>query len=109
MFENGGFEIYESTTKEYVIKDIYEESDDLSKHMLEIREVLDEIKIKFYELKENIALWEDDDRARISTSWVTMLRKATGPIRQQGVQMALEDLTKAGYDVSKLQAPGPPP
>lgn len=72
--------------------------------MLEVREVLDEIKTKFYELEENTASWEDDNRARISASWVTMLRKATGPIRQQGVQLALEDLINAGYDVSKLQA-----
>ena len=103
MFEEGGFEIYESTTKEYVIKDIYEEPDGPSKHMLEVREVLDEIKTKFYELEENTALWEDDDKARISMSWVTMLRKATGPIRQQGVRLALEDLTNSGYDVSNLR------
>ena len=55
MFEEGGFEIYESTTKEYVIKDVYEEPDGPSKHMLEVCKVLDEIKTKFYELEENTA------------------------------------------------------
>lgn len=55
MFEEEGFEIYESTTKKYVIKDIYEEPNGPSKHMLEVREVLDEIKTKFYELEENTA------------------------------------------------------
>ena len=32
-----------------------------------------------------------------------MLRKATGPIRQQGVKMALEELATSSYDVVKLQ------
>lgn len=50
MFE-GGFKIYESTIKEYVTKDIYDKPDGLSKHMLDIREVLDEIKAKFYKLE----------------------------------------------------------
>lgn len=37
----------------------------ISKHVLWVREVLDEIKTKFYELEGNTASWEDDDRARI--------------------------------------------
>ena len=48
MFEEGGFEIYESAIKEYVTRDIYDEPDDPSKHILDVREVLDEIKSKFY-------------------------------------------------------------
>lgn len=51
MFEEGGFEIYESTTKEYVTKDIYDKPDGLSKHILYIREILDKIKAKLYELE----------------------------------------------------------
>ena len=48
MFEEGGFEIYESAIKEYVTRDIYDEPDGPSKHILDVREVLDEIKSKFY-------------------------------------------------------------
>ena len=107
MFKEGGFEIYEYATQEYVVKNIYNEPDGPSKYILEVREVLDEIKRKFYELEENTASWEDKNRARISAFWVIMLRKATGSIRLQGVQMALEDLTNAGYNVFKLQASGP--
>lgn len=55
MFEEGGFEIYESTIKEYVTKNIYDEPDGLSKHILDIREVLDKIKTKFYELETDTA------------------------------------------------------
>ena len=62
MFERG-FEIYESITKEYVTRDIYDEPDGPSKHMLDVREVLNEIKFKFYELEAGTADWEDDVRA----------------------------------------------
>ena len=55
MFKEGGFEIYESITKEYVIRDIYDEPDDSSKHMLDVRKILNNIKSKFYELKVGTA------------------------------------------------------
>lgn len=67
MFEEGGFEIYEGISKEYAKKDIYDELDGPSKHMLDVREVLDEIKAKFYELEAGTADWEDDVKERIST------------------------------------------
>ena len=52
MFKEEDFEIYESIIKEYVTKNIYNKSnDDFSKHILNIREIFDEIKIKFYDLK----------------------------------------------------------
>ncbi len=103
MFEEGGFEIYESTTKEYATKDIYDEPDGPSKHMLDVREVLEEIKTKFYDLEAGTVDWEDDVRERISAQWVAMLRQMTGPIRQQGVQEALKELTDTGHDIAKLR------
>ena len=105
MFEEGGFEIYESTTKEYATKDIYDEPDGPSKHMLDVREVLEEIKTKFYDLEAGTVDWEDDVRERISAQWVAMLRQMTGPIRQQGVQEALKELTDNGHDIAKLRRP----
>ena len=53
--------------------------------MLNVREVLDEIMAKFYDLEAGMMDWEDDVRERISAQWVAMLRQITGPIRQQGV------------------------
>ena len=103
MFQEGGFEIYESTTKEYVTKDIYDEPDGPSKHMLDVREVLEEIKTKFYDLEAGTVDWEDDVRERVSAQWVAMLRQMTGPIRQQGVEEALKELTDNGFDVAKLR------
>ena len=66
MFEEGSFEIYESTTKEYVTKDIYDKPDSPSKYILDVRKVLDKIKTKFYNLEAGTIDWEDDVRERIS-------------------------------------------
>ena len=73
--------------------------------MLDVREVLDEIKTKVYELEAGTAGWEDDVRERISAQWVSMLRQMTGPIRQRGAQEALKELTEDGYNVARLEAP----
>ena len=61
------FEIYEFIIKKYVIKNIYKKSNDFNKHIFKIREILNKIKTKFYKLKKNIALWENNDKIRIST------------------------------------------
>ena len=48
------------------VTDIYDELDGPSKYMLDVQEVLDEIKSKFYELEAGAAEWEDEVRERIS-------------------------------------------
>ena len=45
IFGDSGFEIYENTTKAYVIKDIHSAIGGPAKYMLETREVLDYIKL----------------------------------------------------------------
>ncbi len=50
MFENDEFEIYESITKKYVIKNIYKTIEALDKHLLKIREILDLIKNRYYKI-----------------------------------------------------------
>jgi hypothetical protein len=52
MFEDDGFEIYESITKKYIIKDIHEAIGAPDKHLLEIREILNSIKDRYYEIAE---------------------------------------------------------
>lgn len=85
MFEEGGFEIYESTIKEYAAKDICKEPNGPSKDMLKLCERLEEIKRGLYELEENTS-WDDNDRTRFSASYVNMFFKATEHICHQGVQ-----------------------
>ena len=51
MFENDEYEIYESITKEYVTKEIYEIIEAFDKILLKIREILNIIKKRYYEMK----------------------------------------------------------
>ena len=50
MFENDEFEIYESTTKNYVVKNIYEIIDDSNKHLLKIKKFFNDIKNRYFEM-----------------------------------------------------------
>ena len=68
------------------------------------RIALTEIKSKSYKLKAGTAEWEDEVRERISAQWV-MLRQMTGSVRRRGAHEALEELTKGGHDVARLDAP----
>ena len=95
MFEESGFEIYESTTKEWVVKDIYDEPGGPTKHLLEVREVLDDVKNAYYQMQEIMADWDADDRNAKSKQFVRMLRKMTGSVRQQGAMKALRQLELA--------------
>ena len=103
MFEEQGFEIYESTTKEYAEKDIYDKPGGPSKQMLDVREVLDDIKKRFYEIEERTAEWDEQTRITIASKWVDFLRKATGPIRKQAFEQALEELATTGHNVQKME------
>lgn len=54
MFEDSDFEIYESTTKTYAINEIHEIIESFSKHVLKMKKVLNNIKVRFYEIAETM-------------------------------------------------------
>ena len=106
MFEESGFEIYETMTTEYAAKDIYDEPGGPNKHVLEVREVLDDIKNMFYNMNEVMADWDTEKRNKVSKQFVRTLRKITGPVRQQGAEEAVKQLDEAGYGLGALMLSG---
>ena len=106
MFEDSGFEIYETMTTEYAAKDIYDEPGGPNKHLLEVREVLDDIKNVFYNMNDIMADWDTDRRNKASKQFVSTLRKITGPVRQQGAKEALKQLEEAGHGLETLMLSG---
>lgn len=64
MFEDGGFEIY---TKTFAVNEIYETLGGPSRLELEIREILDHVKTRFYEIEELTADWDSERRDKIFT------------------------------------------
>lgn len=106
MFEDSGFEIYESITKEYATKEIYDEPGGPTKHLLQVREVLDDVKNVYYQMHEMMADWDADKREATSKRFVRLLRKSTGEVRQQATKAALKELSSAGYGLEELDLSG---
>ena len=55
LFEDGGFEIYEATTKTYVEDEIYDTIGGPDRGSLMMREILDHVKTRYYEMSEDMA------------------------------------------------------
>ena len=104
-FDECGYEVYEGFIKTYATKDVHEAIGGPSKHMLEVREVLDHIKTRFYDLEELTADWEPENRKEAADTWVGLLRKYTGPIRKRAARRALEKLKDNGHNVNNLELP----
>lgn len=92
LFEDGGFEVYETTGKVHVDDGNHDVMEGPDRHMLEVREVLDHVKDKYYEMAEYTAEWTAEEQNPIIERWISWLGKLTGPIRKQGVEAALKEL-----------------
>ena len=103
MFEDCGFEVYEGTTKTYQIREIYNAIDGPSRQMLQLREVLDSIKNRFYEFKELTSTLDPEVRKEWGQKWVELLQKLTGDIRQRGAEEALEELRAEGHKPEEME------
>ena len=90
MFEDSGFEVYETSTR--LDFDHHKEVERSDRHMLQMREVLDAIKDKYYEIAEYTAEWTAEERNPQIKRWLDWLEKLTGPIRRRGVEEALQEL-----------------
>lgn len=60
IFEDSGFEIYETSASLEVER--HEEIEGADRHMLQIKEVLDAIKEKYYEIVEHTTDWTAEER-----------------------------------------------
>ena len=96
MFENDGFEIYESTTKTYAINEIHDAIGGPNRQQLDMREILEDIKIRFFQLQNLTAEFDAEQKQHFLTSWVTHLKKLVGPIRQKRAEKALRELQEGG-------------
>ena len=92
LFEDGGYEIYESTTREYVVRDMNDAIGRSDRHLLNVKKVLDSIKDRYYEIAEYMERNAPDERYAFIQGWVDRLRLLTGPIRQQGVEQAINEI-----------------
>ena len=92
MFDDDDFEIYESTTREYVVRDMDDVIERPDKHLLEVRKVLDSIKNRYYEIVEYMERNASDERYAFIQGWVDKFRLLTRSIRQQGVEQTINEI-----------------
>jgi hypothetical protein len=86
MWDESGFEIYETAGVTYVNKELYNEIGAPARRRLEVREVVDSLMQRYYTLEEDLASWPDDVRDEMIRSWTKQVEGAVGPVRRQGAQ-----------------------
>ena len=92
LFEDGGFEIYEATTKTYVENKIYNTIGGPDQGSLMMRKILDHVKTRYYEMSEYMAEWTKEEKDPHIAQWLAWLDKLTGPIQKKEVVQALKEL-----------------
>jgi hypothetical protein len=73
MWEDRGFELYEGRTTEYIEKGIREEIGVLFRRRLDLREVLDSLKSRWYQLEAEVAHMLSEDTDYFMRLFVTRL------------------------------------
>ncbi|KAL2050861.1 hypothetical protein ABVK25_008922 [Lepraria finkii] len=85
MWEDSGFELYEGITSEYYTKEIDDEIGALYRRRLDMREALDSLKSKYYNLEEAVAKLLQGLADNALKRWVARLEYITGPLRNMGI------------------------
>ena len=80
MWEDCGFEMYYGDNKEYIMKDIDDDLFAPQRTRLEMREALDNIKDRFYQIEEKAAQLEADMREKLMNSWLSKLNLAASEV-----------------------------
>ena len=92
MFEDGGFDIYEATTKTYIENEIYDTIEGPDRSSLMMGKILGPVKTRYYEISEYVAEWTQEEKDPHIARWLAWLDKQTGPIQTTGVAQALKEL-----------------
>ena len=94
MFEKNEYEIYETIIKKYVINEIYEIIDAFDKILLKVREILNIIKKRYYDLKNCTTNMNFAKRHTLIYNWLKQFKTLTSFIRKQKMKNVLRQLKK---------------
>ena len=92
MWEDSGFEIYETMGSAYFAKDIDDEIGAPTRRRLDMREALDTLKSKYYDLEDLVAKMPGYQAEDVMRWWIGKLEKMTGPLRSIGIAEFREEL-----------------
>ena len=91
-WEDSGFEMYEGMTTDYISKGIENDIGAPGRRKLQIREVLDGLLGRYYDLETETETWPDNARDEAIRKWVKDLDAITGSLRQVAVEQLKEQL-----------------
>jgi hypothetical protein len=92
LWEDGGYEIYEGITTEWVEKGLKEAIGAPVRRRLDIREVLDSLMTKYYDLETDVKTFAPEDADRVMTWWIERLQGATGGLGKAGLAQFMEEI-----------------
>jgi len=91
-WDEGGFEIYEGVTTEWVEKGVREAIGAPVRRRLDLREVLDGLLAKYYALEADVKEMAPDDADRVMTWWIGRLTEATGAMGTIGLNQFVQEI-----------------
>lgn len=91
MQEDYSLKTYHSDNKEYITKDIDEDPFAPQRTRLKIREALDNIGDRFYQIKEKAAQLEANMRGKLINWQLSKLNLAAGEVWQQGTEEFIKE------------------
>ena len=98
MWEDQGFELYEGISSEYYTRDVDSEVGAPARRRLDLRETLESLKSKYYDLEETVTQLPPDLADDVIKRWVARLEHITGPLRAIGIADLRAEL-QAQYEV----------
>ena len=91
-WEDSGFEMYEGMTTDYINKGIENDIGAPARRKLQVREILDGLLARYYDLETETETWPENARDEAIRKWVKDLDSITGSLRQVAVQQLKEQL-----------------
>ena len=85
MCEDSGFELYEGITSEYYERGIDGEIGAPATRRLDMREALDIVRSKYYDLEESVEHLPPAEADRVMKWWIAKLETITGSLRSIGI------------------------
>lgn len=86
-----GFKTYQGKNKEYIAKDLNNDPFAPQRTRLKIREALNNIKDRFYQIKEKAAALEPQMREKLINWWLLKLNRASGKVWHQGIKEFIKE------------------
>ena len=94
MWEDCGYKTYQGVNKEYIAKDIDDDPFAPVRRRLKIREALESIKDRYYQIEEASLKYKEDDPQmadKIINWWLVKLNRAAGEVWQQGIEQFIKE------------------